>query len=140
MTGSIWQRAGTYDLGEFGGVARRGPVFTGLAAIAAFASLGLPGLAGFVAEFQIFVGNFSIYPWLTAVALLGLIITAALFLNLLQRVFLGSLPERWAGWSDLGRVEIASHSTFVDLVDVTGVSQGWLLSWNDSSARAIVTR
>lgn len=140
MTGSIWQRAGTYELSDFGGLARRAPVFTGLAAIAAFASLGLPGLAGFVAEFQIFVGSFSVYPWFIAVALLGLIVTAALFLNLLQRVFLGPLPQRWAGWRDLGVVEMTSLGMLIALVIIIGIAPGWLLTVIDSSARALVTR
>lgn len=140
MTGSLWQRAGTYEITDLGGLARRAPVFTGLAAVAAFASLGLPGLAGFVAEFQIFVGSFPIYPWLVALALLGLIITAALFLNLLQRVFLGPLPERWSEFPDLGRVESASLAMLIAFVVVIGVAPGWLLGVIDSFARPLVGR
>ncbi len=140
MTGSLWRRAGTYEISEFGGLARRAPIFTGLAAIAAFASLGLPGLAGFVAEFQIFVGTFPVYPWLVALALLGLIVTAALFLNLLQRVFLGPLPERWKEFRDLDRVEVAALSILIAFVVVIGVAPGWLLGVIDSFARPLVAR
>lgn len=52
MSGSVWDRSETYDLDRFGGLAARAPAMTAAAALAAFASLGLPGLAGFVAEFQ----------------------------------------------------------------------------------------
>lgn len=140
MTGSLWQRGGTYEISEFGGLARRAPIFTGFAAVAAFASLGLPGLAGFVAEFQVFVGSFSVYPWLVALALLGLVVTAALFLNLLQGVFLGPLPERWNGFPDLDRVEVASLALLTAFVVVIGVSPGWLLGVIDSFARSVVAR
>jgi NADH-quinone oxidoreductase subunit M len=140
ITGSIWLRAETYDMNAFGGLARRAPILTVLATTAAFASLGLPGLAGFVAEFQIFVGSFSAFPWLTAVAVSGILITAALFLNLLQRVFLGELPERRNDWMELGRVEIASIGVLVALVVVIGVAPGWLLSVIDSAATPMVGR
>ncbi len=140
MTGSLWRRADTYEISELGGLARRAPIFTGLAAVAAFASLGLPGLAGFVAEFQIFVGGFPVYPWLIALALLGLIITAALFLNLLQRVFLGPLPERWQEFRDLDRGEIVSLAMLIAFVVVIGVAPGWLLAVIDSFVRPLVTR
>ncbi|MGE3843585.1 MAG: proton-conducting transporter membrane subunit, partial [Vicinamibacterales bacterium] len=139
ITGSIWQRAETYQIEEFGGLARRAPALTGLTALAAFASLGLPGLAGFVAEFQIFVGAFAVYPWLAGVGLLGIIITAALFLQLLQRVFLGDMPERWSGWRDLDRVERATLVALLILVVAIGVAPGPLLAVIDSGVRSLIT-
>jgi NADH-quinone oxidoreductase subunit M len=140
MTGSIWMRAETYELSEFGGLARKAPVLTGLAALAAFASLGLPGLAGFVAELQIFLGTFAVHPWLAAIALLGILITAALFLNLLQRVFLGALPERWSNWGELRPVEIAALGVLLAFVVLIGVAPAWLLTVIDSAARPLVQR
>ncbi len=140
MTGSIWQRAETYEIGEFGGLARRAPALTAFAALAAFASLGLPGLAGFVAEFQIFVGTFAVYPWLAAIALLGILLTAALFLNLIQRVFLGALPERWRDWRDLRPTELLSLGVLLTPVVVIGVAPGWLLGVIDSAVRPLVGR
>jgi NADH-quinone oxidoreductase subunit M len=79
ISGSFWRRGGSYDLDAYGGLAAPAPALTGLTVVAAFASLGLPGLAGFVAELQIFVGTFAVYPWLVAVSLLGVLVTAALF-------------------------------------------------------------
>ena len=139
ITGSIWLRAGTYELSEFGGLARKAPVLTGLTALAAFASLGIPGLAGFVAELQIFLGTFAVYPWFAAIALLGILITAALFLNLLQRVFLGTMPDRWSGWRDLGAVETAALALILAFVVLIGVAPAWLLTVIDSAARPLVT-
>jgi NADH-quinone oxidoreductase subunit M len=140
LAGSFWQRAGTYEISEFGGLAGRAPALTGAAVIAAFASLGLPGLAGFVGEIQIFIGTFSVYPWLAGIAVLGIAITAALFVRMLQQVFLGRLPERWARWPDLGRSERAVLGPILALVVVIGVVPAWLLDVIHSAATAMVNR
>ena len=140
ISGSVWARGGTYEIGEFGGLAGRAPALTGTTALAAFASLGLPGLAGFVAEFQIFVGAFAVYPWLAAIGLIGILITAALFLHLLQRVFLGELPERWAAWRDLSAVEVASLGALLVLVVAIGVAPAPLLAVIEAGVRPLLGR
>ncbi len=138
LAGSVWSRAQTYELDHFGGLAARAPAMTGAVVLAAFASLGLPGLAGFVAEFQIFAGTFAIYPVLAGVGLLGLVITAALFLRMIQRAFLGALPERWATWPDLSRTEVLALAPVLALVVVIGVAPAWVLDVIDSAASALV--
>ncbi len=138
ICGSIFGRAGTYELGELGGLARRAPALTAVTALAAFASLGLPGLAGFVAEFQVFVGTFVVYPWLAAIGLLGIIVTAALFLQLLQRVFLGDMPERWAGWRDLSPRELSALVALLAFVVILGVAPAPLLAVIDAGVRPLV--
>src|SRR3989475_9328574 len=72
-------RAHTRGVDEFGGLGARLPIYTGITMVAMLASLGLPGLMGFVAEFFIFVGSFGIFPYLTVVAVTGVIFTAAVF-------------------------------------------------------------
>jgi NADH-quinone oxidoreductase subunit M len=136
ISGSVLMRAHTYEIDEFGGLAARSPALTGTTAVAAFASLGLPGLAGFVAEFQVFAGTLSIQPWLAAVGLVGIVITAALFLRMLQRVFLGGLPDRWREWRDLSAVESAALTTLLVVVLVIGVVPVWLLDVIDTAANA----
>ena len=138
IAGSIWRRAQTYEIAELGGLAQKAPALTGLTVLAAFASLGLPGLAGFVAELQVFLGTFAVYPWLAGLALLGILITAALFLNLIQRVFLGALPDRWASWHDLAPIEIATLTVLLACVVLIGVAPAWLLGVIDSAARSVV--
>jgi NADH-quinone oxidoreductase subunit M len=136
ISGSVLMRAHTYEIDEFGGLAGRSPALTGTTAVAAFASLGLPGLAGFVAEFQIFAGTLSIEPWLAAVGLLGIVVTAALFLRMLQKMFFGTLPDRWREWKDLSSVETASLGTLLVMVVVIGVVPFWLLEVIDTAASA----
>lgn len=140
MSGMVWRRAETYEIAEFGGLAEKAPILTFMAAIAAFASLGLPGLAGFVGEFQIFVGSFAVYPWLAAIGLVGIIITAALFLQLLQRVFLGQLKPRWETWRELEVPEIAALASLLVLVVLIGVVPAWLLQVINSAAHRLVGR
>lgn len=138
IAGAFWQRGGEYELRAYGGLAQRAPRLTGLTALAAFASLGLPGLAGFVAEFQIFAGTFAVYPWLAAIALLGILITAALFLQMLQTLFFGELPQRWSDFADLGRSETLVLGGLLLLVVVLGVYPGWALSVIDAAASRLV--
>ena len=140
ISGSVWARGETYEIGAYGGLAGKAPAMTLLTAVAAFASLGLPGLAGFIAEFQIFVGTFGVYPWLAAIGLLGILITAALFLQMLQRMFLGERPDRWSTWRDLEPAEVTALASLLVLVIVIGVMPAWLLGVIDSAATALVGR
>jgi NADH-quinone oxidoreductase subunit M len=140
VAGSVWSRAETYELGELGGLAGRAPAMTGVVVVAAFASLGLPGLAGFVAEFQVFAGTFSVYPVLAGIGLLGLVVTAAVFLRMIQRAFLGTLAERWASWPDLSRTETLALLPLIVLVVVIGVAPAWVLDVIDTAAAPLVGR
>lgn len=138
ITGSIWRRAETYEIAELGGLAQRAPLLTTATIVAAFASLGLPGLAGFVAEFQIFAGTYAVYPWLAGIGLLGIVITAALFLHVVQRAFLGPLPPRWAAWRELDAVETAALAVLLAFVVAIGVAPGPLLRVVEAGARSLV--
>jgi NADH-quinone oxidoreductase subunit M len=92
---------GLRGINEFGGLRKVAPVFCGLMGIAMFSSLGLPGLNGFVGEFLIFRGAFSLATWATSLAVLGLLATAIFILTIIQRVFSGPLKERWSTLQDL---------------------------------------
>ena len=138
LAGSVWTRAGTYEIGELGGLAERAPAFTAATALAAFASLGLPALAGFVAEFHIFAGTFDVYPLAAGLGLLGLVLTAALFLRMLQQVFMGPLPDRWAAWPELRRDETASLAPLLVFVVLIGVAPAFLLDVIEPVARRLV--
>jgi NADH-quinone oxidoreductase subunit M len=101
-------RAHTRGVDEFGGLGAVLPVYTGITMIAMLASLGLPALMGFVAEFLIFLGSFGIFPVLAATGLLGIVITAAMFLWTIQRIFLGPTNPRWTGLADMDARELVS--------------------------------
>jgi len=140
LAGSFWTRGETYEMAEYGGLASRAPALTAAAIVAAFASLGLPGLAGFVAEFQVFAGSFSVFPVLSGIGLLGIVLTAALFLRMLSQLFLGELPERWRSWPDLAPRETAVVAALLALVVVIGVVPAWLLDLIHGTATSMLAR
>ncbi len=140
VSGSILARGGTYEMGAYGGLLGRARSLTGLTALMAFASLGLPGLAGFVAEVQIFAGTLAIFPALAAIALLGIVLTAAIFLRMLGTMFLGVLPEKWREFPDLGRTEVVTLGALAAFVLLIGIVPAWLLGVVDSFAGPFVGR
>jgi NADH-quinone oxidoreductase subunit M len=92
---------GLRGLNDFGGLRKVMPVFCGLMGISIFASLGLPGLNGFVGEFLIFKGVFPLAAWAAGLSVIGLLVTAIFLLTVIQRVFNGPLNEKWAVMPDL---------------------------------------
>jgi NADH-quinone oxidoreductase subunit M len=114
-------RAHTRGVDEFGGLGARLPVYSGITMMAMLASLGLPGLMGFVAEFFIFVGSFGVFPYLTAVAVTGVVFSAAMFLWTIQRIFLGPVNERWAQLPDMDRREKISLVPLAVLMLIFGI-------------------
>ena len=134
IAGFILSRAGTRDLDELSGLMRPMPVYGTLTAIAFFASLGLPGLAQFPAELQIFLGTFDVWPAVAAVALLGIAVTAALFLLALQRAYLGATDARWLRLPDLGPRELAALVPLILLAVALGVYPPLVLDLIESSA------
>lgn len=138
LAGSLWQRGDSFEMEEYGGVYKSAPLMTVAMVVAAFASLGLPGLAGFVAEFQIFSGALATHPWLAGLALLGVIVTAALFLQLLQVVFFGEASERSKKVGDLGWVEGASVGVLLLLTIIIGVAPAFVLDVLDAASVQIL--
>ena len=102
LVGAIYDQAHTREIGIFGGLARHMPWFVGFFAVAGLASLGLPGLAGFVAELLIFLGAFQTHPWLVGVpAVIAVAITATYILRLMSRAFFGPFNPRWGFLHDM---------------------------------------
>lgn len=137
LTGVLYARGGTYDMAAYGGLARPAPRFALLFAAAAFASLGLPGFSGFIAEFQILTGSLEGAPVPTAIAVLGIVLTAALFLLALQRVFLGE-PRAPGVTSDVTAGEVSAIAPLVALTVVIGVFPRFLLDVIEPAARTVV--
>jgi len=104
IVGVIYDRSHTRGLDDFGGLARKMPVYTGIMAVAFFAAIGLPGLSGFISEILVFLGSFKAYPVLTVISGLSIVLGAAYMLWALQKIFFGTLPEKWQGpWDPTGK-------------------------------------
>jgi len=95
LVGVVYDRAHTREIGKFGGLASEMPLYTAFVGLAFMASLGLPGLSGFIGEALVFLGSLSAFPVLTTIAITGVVVTAAYHLWALQRVFLGKFNESW---------------------------------------------
>ncbi len=96
MVGAIYDQAHVRDMTIFGGLVRKMPRHTAYWAVAGLSSLGLPGLAGFVAEALIFIGVFRAgYHWAGALGILAAAITATYILRMLARAYFGPFNERW---------------------------------------------
>jgi len=121
LVGVIYDRAHTRDLTAFGGLGAKLPVLTGLMTLTVMASLGLPGLAGFVSEFLCFLGAFPAWPLWTILSVSGILVTAAFFLRMLQKVFMGPLNEKWAALPDMNARELIAVGPLAVLTVVLGV-------------------
>jgi NADH-quinone oxidoreductase subunit M len=106
---------GHRGIDQFGGLGKPAPVLFGLMCIALFSSLGLPGLNGFVGEFLIFRGVFPLAWVAAAVSILGLLVTTAVILTVIQKVFTGPVPEHCANFPDL------HHNERMALIPVIGL-------------------
>jgi NADH-quinone oxidoreductase subunit M len=106
IVGVLYDRAHHRDLNGFGGVASVTPVYAGLTSLAFFASMGLPGLSGFISEVLVFIGAFPKWPVLTIIAVGGIIITAGYLLWTVQRVFFGPTNPKYAELPDINGREL----------------------------------
>jgi NADH-quinone oxidoreductase subunit M len=103
VVGMVYDRAHTRDIPSLGGFAKLMPVPAIAFIIGGLVSMGMPGLSGFVAELQIFMGLWSAenvawyYPWIAMISATGIVVTAAYVLRVVQRVFFGELKPEFAG-------------------------------------------
>ncbi|MFI8850897.1 NuoM family protein [Streptomyces sp. NPDC053499] len=141
LTGVLYDRGRTYRMDAYSGLAAHTPRFAAATGVAAFAGLGLPGFSGFIAEFQIFTGSLASQATATAVAVLGILITAALFLRALRTLFLG--PPRLpagipaTGLVDLRPSEAVATVPLLALALVIGVVPRFLLDVVEPAGRAV---
>ena len=137
LAGLFLDRAGSYEIADFGGLAGRAPRTTALFAVAVFASLGLPGLSGFIAEFQIFTGSIAAVP-VSAVALLGILIIAAVLLWTFQRIFTGPTWARARDFTDVKAHESWAIGPLLLLSLLIGLVPRPLLDVIEPAATAVV--
>lgn len=128
LIGSLQDRAKTRNMEQLNGFLKATPMLGGFFILAAFASLGLPGLAHFPAEFQIFLGAFSEFPVAVGITLLGLVITTALYLRAIQKVFLGGKTEGIEKLADLSRRELWAIIPLIILIILIGIFPESILS------------
>jgi NADH-quinone oxidoreductase subunit M len=137
LVGMLQDRAHTREMGEFGGLLRVVPVLGWFFVLAAFASLGLPGLAHFPAEFQVFLGALEVYP-VAVVVVLGLAVTAGLYLRAIQIVFLGKPSGARLGMKDVGAREVLAVAPLLVLTVLIGVAPFLVLDVVHAATQALL--
>ena len=105
MVGSIYDQTHTRDMRLYSGLVHRMPLFVFFFGLAGLASLGLPGLAGFVAEFHIFVGAFRTYPWAGALGIFAAAMTAVYILRMMGMSMFGPVDEKWGELKEMTYLE-----------------------------------
>ncbi|HIQ30680.1 MAG TPA: NuoM family protein [Aquifex aeolicus] len=114
--GFLYDRIHSYNMDDLGGLARYIPNFAVLFMVSGLASIGLPGLAGFIAEFLVLLGTFKSHPVWAVIAGIGMVLGAAYFLYMYRRVMFeeDTVPEaRKERWSKLNDVEAHHITAFV---------------------------
>ena len=121
LVGAIYDRAHSRDIGVLNGLFSRMGVTSFFFAIAGLASMGLPGLSGFIAEFMVFTGAFRTYLPFAVLAVVGAALTAVYILRLLARTFLGEADPRWSQLTDASHLEKGVGGAFVMVLLFVGI-------------------
>jgi NADH-quinone oxidoreductase subunit M len=126
----------------FGGLGAKLPYYYGIMAVTGFASLGLPGLAGFWSEFFVFRGTFAIIPIYAVVGVLGVIFTAAYILwKIIQYMFLGPFnEERWGKLTDMELFEKVTMWPLVIFMVLFGIYPTPILNLFNAATTALMGR
>ena len=121
VVGIIYDRTHTRDITVLGGLSKRMGITVAFFAVAGLASLGLPGLSGFVAEVLIFMGVFQEYWPLGVLGVVGAAITAVYILRLLAKAFFGPIDARWDHLSDGRPLEMGAAGMLVFILIFVGI-------------------
>ncbi len=141
LVGVIEQKVGSRELDVLNGLLNpiRGlSSISSLLILGAMASAGIPGLAGFVAEFLIFQGSYSTFPIQTLVGVVGTGLTAVYFVILLNRTCFGRLDNATAYYPRVLFEDRLPALILAGLIIFLGVQPNWLVRWSEASSTAMV--
>jgi NADH-quinone oxidoreductase subunit M len=131
LVGVIYERTHTRDLSKFGGLFPLVPIYGGILIFMSMASLGLPGLNGFISEFLVVRGAWPILQVYTAIAMLGLLFTGAYILKGVKNVLHGPMNENWSHGehklTEINTREIMVLAPLMALILVIGIWPAWIL-------------
>ena len=139
LVGAIYYKTHTRNIYVLNGLIKVMPHASVLFILAGFASLGLPGLSGFIAEFLIFVGTVKVSWPIAALGVLGASLTAVYILKLLSRTVFGTINDEFADITDINVYEKIVSTSFAIILLFVGVWPSILLD-NINSGIATVMR
>jgi NADH-quinone oxidoreductase subunit M len=138
--GMIYDRTHSRQIADYGGVATVLPVYAAFFMVFTLASIGLPGMNGFIGEFLIILGGFAVYKWAGILAATGIIIGAGYMLWLYQRVFFMEVNPKVEGHPDINLREMLSLIPMVALVFWIGIFPNAFLSFMHPSVQNLLNR
>jgi NADH-quinone oxidoreductase subunit M len=131
LVGVLYERTHTRNLDDFGGLFPLVPKYGGILIFTSMASLGLPGLNGFISEFLVVRGSWPVMTLFTVVAMIGLLFTGAYVLKGIKSVLHGPLNDHWAHdghlLTDINLREIIVMAPLMVLILVIGIYPTWIL-------------
>jgi NADH-quinone oxidoreductase subunit M len=129
LVGVIYERAHTRNLDDFGGLFPLIPVYGGILIFTSLASLGLPGLNGFISEFLVVRGSWPVFTLYTGLAMIGLLFTGGYILKGIKQVLHGPLNDHWVGhMPEITLREIVVIAPLMVLMLWIGVWPAWILN------------
>jgi len=139
LAGAIYHKTHTRDLREYGGLWVKAPVYGAIFIFTSMASLGLPGLNGFVGEFLIVRGAWPVYTVLTMLAMVGLLFTGSYILKGIRATLHGPFNMKWRDYHlEIELRELVSILPLMVLMLVTGLFPNWLLPIINESVTRIM--
>lgn len=128
LAGAIYHKTHTRDLREYGGLWVKAPIYGGIFIFTSMASLGLPGLNGFIGEFLVVRGAFPVFTWLTVISMIGLLFTGAYILKGIRAVLHGPFNMRWRDTNvEIELREFIAIAPLMILILITGIFPNWIL-------------
>ena len=131
LVGVIYERTHTRNLEDFGGLFPLVPIYGGILIFTSMASLGLPGLNGFISEFLVVRGTYPLLTPYTAISMLGVLFTGAYILKGILKVLHGPMNEHWAHGehklTEISRREVIVMAPLMTLMLVIGIWPAWIL-------------
>ncbi len=142
LVGVIYERTHDRTIAKMGGLAARTPVYAAAFGFFMFASVGLPGLSGFVGEFLVLVGAFAFNPWVATIATLCMILAAGYLLWMFQRIFTGEVSDFLGGLghhlTDIRPAELLTLAPLGALIVVFGFFPGLVLTLVQGTVDAVL--
>jgi NADH-quinone oxidoreductase subunit M len=138
LVGVIYERAHTRNLNDFGGLFPLVPVYGGVLIFTSMASLGLPGLNGFVSEFLVLRGSWPVFTLFTVLSIIGLFFTGAYILKGIKKVLHGPTNQHWVGHlAEINARELVVVSPLMALMLFIGVWPAWILNIINSAMQVL---
>ena len=137
MVGAVYDQAHTRDMTLFKGLVNKMPLFVFFFSVAGLASLGLPGLSGFVAEFHVFTGAFHTYPWAGALGVFAAAMTAVYILRMMAMSMWGPFNEQWADLQEMTMLERGTAVLLLSFILFMGLWPAPFVDRIQESVRAL---